>query len=92
MPTSEPVRSGAGGKVTVALAARGQSELASRVRRDLERDGIVIEEMGIAAAGQHTVVTVRVPAAARPALERLAERWGYSLSYVDDTNDGSSAR
>jgi hypothetical protein len=79
--------------ILAAISARSVPDLGSRVRRDLERDGIVIEEMGLGAAGQHTVVTVRVSASARAALQRLAERSHYSLSFLNqpDTPASSSA-
>ncbi|HJU65689.1 MAG TPA: hypothetical protein VJ596_08435 [Gemmatimonadaceae bacterium] len=69
--------------ILAAISARSVPDLGSRVRRDLERDGVVIEEMGLGAAGQHTVVTVRVSASARAALQRLAERSHYSLSFLN---------
>jgi hypothetical protein len=79
--------------ILAAISARSVPDLGSRVRRDLERDGVVIEEMGLGAAGQHTVVAVRVSASARAALERLAERSHYSLSFLNhpDTPAYSSA-
>lgn len=77
--------------LVAALSARSVPDLASRVRRDLEQAGIVIEEMAIGAAGQHTVVAVRAPAGARPALERLAERSRYGLSFVNIDVGASTA-
>jgi hypothetical protein len=74
-----------------ALSARSVPDLASRVRRDLEREGIVLEEMGLGAAGQHTVVAVKVSATARPALERLAERSRYALSFLNIDAGASTA-
>ncbi len=73
-----------------ALAARSSPDLASRLRRDLERDGVVIEEMGWGTAGQHTVVTLRVASDARTALERVATRGRYSLTFFDPTDGGAS--
>ncbi|MGH7717239.1 MAG: hypothetical protein ACREON_00135 [Gemmatimonadaceae bacterium] len=69
--------------ILAVISARSVPDLASRLRRDLERDGVVIEEMGLGAAGQHTVVTLRVAAAARGALERLAGQSRYSLSFLN---------
>jgi hypothetical protein len=79
--------------IVAAISARSVPDLGSRVRRDLERDAVVIEEMGLGTAGQHTVVTVRVSASARAALQRLAERSHYSLSFLNhpDTPAYSSA-
>ena len=77
--------------VFAALSARSVPDLASRVRSDLERDGTVLEDMGIGTAGQHTVVVVRVPAASRAALERLADRARYGLSFVNIDAGASTA-
>jgi hypothetical protein len=66
-----------------ALTARSLPDLASRVRKDLAQEGVVIQEIGIGSAGQHTVVVLRLPASSRPALERVAERSRYSISYLN---------
>ncbi|MGI8499184.1 MAG: hypothetical protein ACR2OG_16560 [Gemmatimonadaceae bacterium] len=76
--------------ILAALAARSSPDLASRLRRDLGRDGIVIEEMGLGTAGQHTVVTLRVSSDARTALERVAERARCSLTFFDLADGGAS--
>ena len=57
-------------------------DLASRLRRDLQAEGVVISEMGKASSGRHTVVTLRLPSGARPALEQLAARVQVSISFV----------
>lgn len=72
--------------IVAAFSARSVPDLASRVRSDLERAGTVIEEMGIGTSGQYTVVTVRVPASARPALQRLAESSALALSFLESTD------
>lgn len=69
--------------VMVAVTARSLPDLASRLRRDLEREGVVIQNIGIGSAGQHTVVTMRLPGSARAALERVTERSRYSMSYLN---------
>ena len=75
-----------------AVSARSIPDLASRVRRGLERDGIAVTDVGHGTAGQHTVVTLRLPAAARPALERLAEQHRFSLSLLSsDELDAADA-
>jgi hypothetical protein len=66
-----------------ALTARSLPDLASRVRKDLAQEGVVIQEIGIGSAGQHTVVVLRLPATSRPALERVADRSRYSMSYLN---------
>ena len=70
--------------VVAALTARSTPDLASRVRQALRAEGVADLEVGIATAGQHTVVTVRVPDAARGALERAAAKIGASLSILPD--------
>jgi|SRR5688500_16090707 len=66
-----------------AVSARSTPDLASRVRAALEREGVRDVELGRGSAGRHSVVTVRAPAAARAALERIAARDGLSLSFLD---------
>jgi hypothetical protein len=56
------------------------SDLTSRLRRDLQAEGVVISEMGKASSGRHTVVTLRLPSGAKPALEQLAARLQVSNS------------
>jgi hypothetical protein len=56
------------------------SDLTSRLRRDLQAEGVVISEMGKASSGRHTVVTLRLPSGANPALEQLAARLQVSNS------------
>jgi hypothetical protein len=70
-------------RLLVAVAARSVPDLASRLQRDLEHAGVVIEEMGVGAAGRHTVVMVRIAASAREVLVRTADRSGFSLSILD---------
>lgn len=43
----------------------------------------MIQEIGIGSAGQHTVVTLRLPGSARQTLERLALESRYTLSYLN---------
>ena len=57
-------------------------DLASRLRRDLQAEGVVISEMGKASSGRHTVVTLRLPSGAKSALEQLAARLQVSISFV----------
>ena len=42
--------------------------LMSRLRRDLQAEGVVFSEMGKASSGRHTVVTLRLPSGAKSAL------------------------
>jgi hypothetical protein len=57
-------------------------DLASRLRRDLLAEGVVISEMGKASSGRHTVVTRRLPSGAKSALEQLTARLQVSVSFV----------
>lgn len=65
-----------------AVSARSTPDLASRVRAALEREGVHDVELGRGSAGRHAVVTLRLPAGSRPALERIAAREGFSLSFL----------
>src|SRR5687767_12926961 len=55
--------------VIAAFTARSAPDLASRVRKALRGEGITELQLGIATAGQHTVVTVRVASSGSAALE-----------------------
>jgi hypothetical protein len=57
-------------------------DLASRLRRDFQAEGVVISEMGKASSGRHTVVTLLLPSGAKSALEQLAARLQVSVSFV----------
>ena len=63
-----------------ALSGLSAPDLASRLRAALARDGIRVAALGIATRGRHTVVTLRLPASARQALERIASEHSLSLS------------
>ncbi len=75
----------AGATVVVTFTARSAPDLASRVRKALTAAGVALLELGAATAGRHTVVTARVPAAARALLDGAAASAGAALSvYGDD--------
>ena len=63
-----------------ALSGLSAPDLASRLRAALARDGIRVAALGIATRGRHTVVTLRLAASARQALERIATEHSLSLS------------
>ena len=67
-----------------AFASPTAPDLGSRVRRVLEGEGVVLLGLGSATSGRHTVVTVRVPQAARAALERTAAQLSLPLSLLPD--------
>ena len=71
------------GEVVIAVAARSVSDLGSRVRAALEKDGVRVHEVAVASAGQHTVVTLRAPAAARDRIARIAESLKASFTVLD---------
>ena len=56
-------------------------DLASRLRRDLQAEGVVISEMGKASSGRHTVVTLRLPPGAKSALEHVDARLHVWISF-----------
>lgn len=62
------------------LSSDRMPDLASRPRRDLQAEGVVISEMGKASSGRHTVVTLRLPSGATSAREQLAARLQVSIS------------
>lgn len=84
LPDDVDARSpGSEGEVVIAVAARSVSDLGSRVRAALEKDGVRVNEVAVASAGQHTVVTLRAPAAARDRIAKIAEGLKASFSVFD---------
>lgn len=81
MPSS--VGSASPPMILAAVSARSTPDLASRVRAALEREGVRDVELGRGSAGRHAVVTLRLPADSRVALERIAARDGFSLSLLE---------
>jgi hypothetical protein len=73
---------GGSAKLVAVLSSDRMLALASRLRRDLQAEGVVISEMGKASSGRHTVVTLRLPSGAKSALEQLAARLQVSISFV----------
>jgi hypothetical protein len=73
---------GGSAKLVAVLSSDRMPALASRLRRDLQAEGVVISEMGKASSGRHTVVTLRLPSGAKSALEQLAARLQVSISFV----------
>ena len=71
-----------GAEPVAILSSDRMPNLASRLRRDLQAEGVVISEMGKASSGRHTVVTLRLPSGAKSALEQLAARIQVSISFV----------
>ena len=69
-----------GSTMIAALSGQSAPDLGSRLRAALARDGIRVAALGIATRGRHTVVTLRLPATARQALERIAAEQSLSLS------------
>lgn len=61
---------GTAGLVPVRTSDR-MLDLASRPRRDLQAEGVVISEMGKASSGRYTVMALRLPSGAKSALERV---------------------
>lgn len=80
------------GHVVAAVSAQGIPDLASRLRRDLERAGLVLKEMGIGQAGRYTVVTLSVPESAKATLQHLAEGSGLSISFQMSTDAANDPR
>ena len=74
--------SGGSAELVAAASSDRMPDLASRLRRDLQAEGVVISEMGKASSGRHTVVTLRLPSGAKSALEQLGARLQVSISCV----------
>ena len=69
-------------ELVAVLSSDRMPDIASRLRRDLQVEGVVISEMGKASSGRHTVVTLRLPSGAKSALEQLPARLHVSHSFV----------
>ena len=54
------------------LTSDRMPDVASRLRRDLQAEGVVISEMGKASSRRHSVVTLRLPSGAKTALEPVS--------------------
>ena len=70
-------------EIVVAVSARSVADLGSRLRAALEKDGVKVNEIAVASAGQHTVVTLRAPASARDRIARTAEAQKASFTILD---------
>ena len=77
MPATQPT-------IVAALMSRSAPDLGSRVRAALQAAGAAVLDLGVASAGRHTVVTVRVPAGARAALDATAASLQLALTMVPD--------
>ena len=77
MPATPPT-------IVAALMSRSAPDLGSRVRAALQASGAAVLDLGVASAGRHTVVTVRVPADARAALDATAASLQLALTMVPD--------
>ena len=74
---------GAESEVVLALTAASAPDLASRARRALEGAGVTVKDAATATSGRHTVVTMRIPAAARAAAEGVARAGGWKVSLIE---------
>jgi hypothetical protein len=70
--------------LVAAVTARSLPDLASRLRGELARDGVMVGPIGLAAAGLHHVATLEIPHSARTALERATAALGGQLSIVGE--------
>jgi hypothetical protein len=69
-------------ELVAALSSDRAPDVTSRLRRDLQAEGVVISEMGKASSGRQTVVTLRLPSGAKSALEHIDARLRMSISFV----------
>ena len=82
-PETDGAGDGGTGDIVIAIAARSVSDLGSRVRAALEKDGVRVSDIAVASAGQHTVVTLRAPSAVRDRIARIAEAQKASFTILD---------
>ena len=71
------------GEIIVALSARSVSDLGSRIRAALDKDGVRVIDSAVASAGQHTVVTLRAASSARDRIAKIAEAQKASFTVLD---------
>ncbi len=72
---SEPVLA------TVVLTASSTPDLASRVRRGLAAHGVLLEAVGVATTGRHTVVVARCPISVESVMRSTASAIGARLNW-----------
>ena len=70
-----------------AVTARSLPDLASRLRAALDREGVTVGPIGIAAAGLHYVATLELAGSARQALATAATALGAQFSIVGEATD-----
>jgi len=87
LPAGRAAAAGSTPQVAV-LSALSAPDLPSRARRALDRHGAHVVAMGSGTSGRHTVVTVRLAAAAHAALDRAAAELDASLSLLDPADAG----
>ena len=77
-------------EIIVALSARSVPDLGSRVRAALAKDGVLVADVAVASAGQHTVVTLRAPASARGKIAQVAAALKASFTVVEGNGPASA--
>lgn len=77
----EPVPAGEG---VAVLAAVSTPDLASRVRRAVEKEGVAVMSMAAATEGRYTVVTLQLPLAAAAQVRAAAQTLGARFSWRGD--------
>jgi len=70
--------------IVAVFAAASAPDLGSRVRAALQAESTAPLGMGSSTSGRHTVVTVRVAADARAAVERVASKLSATVSFAPD--------
>ena len=85
-PSTQTIAAERGPQLSIVAALTGRSvpDLASRVRAALEREGVQVETLGSAMAGNHNVVTIQVTSSSRAAVERVAGALKVSVSFVSE--------
>jgi len=77
-------------EILFALSAESMPDLASRVRQKLSSSEIAPLDSGSATAGRFTVVTLRMRATSRAALDEIARSMGATLTVVGDPHQAGA--
>ena len=75
--------------IVAVFTAPSAPDLGSRVRSALQAESVTPIEVGLGAAGRHTVAAIRLAPNARGAAERVASKLSVSVSFLSDSPSAS---
>ena len=87
--SSAPTAATESASIVAVFTAPSAPDLGSRVRSALQAESVTPIEVGLGAAGRHTVAAIRVAANARAAAERVAARLSVSVSFLSESPSAS---